>query len=168
MNLFHKFGPLTVCSLSLMFADYAVAASEDETRAGDPERFRPSPRGAPDSRVGAGTRYTPDIDMEPRMEQQIDQQRQFRRRVEPEAAPAAPPPPAAPINPFATEQALGLSREQRRAVQQALTDRGFDTQGVDGVFGRNTRFAIRAFQEASGFEPTGFLTGAQVELLLAE
>ena len=158
MNLLHKFGPVMVYSLHLVIAGYAIAASENQ---GDPEPFRPAPRGAPDSRMSAGTRHAPDTEIK---------QQEFRLRAapQPEAATAASPAPAAPVNPFATEQALGLSREQRRAVQQALTDRGFDTQGVDGVFGRNTRFALRAFQEASGFEPTGFLTSAQVELLLAE
>ena len=73
-----------------------------------------------------------------------------------------------PVSPFAAEQALVLSREQRRAIQRALTEQGFDTGGVDGIFGRNTRLAIREFQHANGFEPTGFLTNALLELLYSE
>lgn len=36
----------------------------------------------------------------------------------------------------------------KRKVQQALTDAGFDTKGVDGVIGKDTRSAILAFRVA--------------------
>ena len=40
-------------------------------------------------------------------------------------------------------------------LQEALTRRGFNPQGVDGAFGRNTRAAVMAFQRANGLEVDG-------------
>ena len=42
------------------------------------------------------------------------------------------------------ERALGLSRDERRHVQRALSVLGFDTGGVDGILGRRSRDAISA------------------------
>lgn len=63
------------------------------------------------------------------------------------------------------EAVLNLSREQRRAVQAGLTRRGFDTRGTDGIFGRGTRGAIAAWQQANDLTPTGYLTANQFERL---
>ena len=63
------------------------------------------------------------------------------------------------------EAVLNLSREQRRAVQAGLTRRGFDTRGVDGSFGRGTRNAIAAWQQANDLTATGYLTANQFERL---
>ncbi|RZI98638.1 MAG: lytic murein transglycosylase [Brevundimonas sp.] len=52
-----------------------------------------------------------------------------------------------------------LSREQRIGAQRALTALGYDTQGVDGVIGANTRAALRRWQQASGRIADGYLTG---------
>lgn len=49
----------------------------------------------------------------------------------------------------------GLRLEQRKEVQQLLTMRGFDTQGVDGNVGSNTTNAIRAYQQSRGLPVTG-------------
>ncbi len=68
----------------------------------------------------------------------------------------------------AAEEALNLSREDRRAVQSVLTDLGFNTRGIDGVFGRGTRAAIRAWQESRGLVATGFLTDTQYRGLRRE
>jgi peptidoglycan hydrolase-like protein with peptidoglycan-binding domain len=65
----------------------------------------------------------------------------------------------------AAEAALGLDADGRREVQRFLTILGFDTRGIDGIFGRGTRGAIRAWQQANGFEATGFLTARQLLLL---
>lgn len=70
------------------------------------------------------------------------------------------------IEPGADEEALGLTRERRRAIQRALSVLGFDTGGADGVFGPNSRRAITAFQSAEGMEPSGYLDGAQLAILL--
>ena len=40
--------------------------------------------------------------------------------------------------PEQVEDALGLSRGERRNIQQDLTDLGFNTRGVDGLFGNGT------------------------------
>lgn len=49
----------------------------------------------------------------------------------------------------------GLTRADRIALQEGLTARGFDTQGADGVIGRNTEAAIRDYQRREGLEITG-------------
>lgn len=63
------------------------------------------------------------------------------------------------------EEALGLSRDQRREVQRHLTLLEFDPNGIDGVFGRGTRNALINWQKANAFEATGYLTLAQVNEL---
>ncbi|MDX2009975.1 MAG: peptidoglycan-binding domain-containing protein [Myxococcaceae bacterium] len=40
-------------------------------------------------------------------------------------------------------------------LQQSLQSRGFSPQGVDGVFGNNTRAAVMAFQRANGLSADG-------------
>lgn len=40
-------------------------------------------------------------------------------------------------------------------VQQALTQAGFFTGKIDGIIGKKTRAAIRAFQEANGLKVDG-------------
>lgn len=69
--------------------------------------------------------------------------------------------------PAQAEAGLSLSRQQRSEVQAGLTRRGFDTRGVDGVFGRGTRNAIAAWQRANDLTATGYLTGPQFERLTA-
>jgi len=49
----------------------------------------------------------------------------------------------------------GLTQDQRQDLQQRLSDAGFDTGTPDGVFGRRTEAAIRAFQQARGLPVTG-------------
>ena len=51
-----------------------------------------------------------------------------------------------------------LSRDQRIGAQAALTRLGFDTQGIDGVVGANTRAALRRWQVANGRLADGYLT----------
>lgn len=86
------------------------------------------------------------------------------------AAPAATQPAATP-QPSPTEIAeagearLGLTRAQRRAVQADLTELGYDTNGVDGIFGRGTRGALRNWQDAEGFAATGYLGEGQRRVL---
>ncbi len=76
---------------------------------------------------------------------------------------------AAPVDPLAgaeaAEAALQLSRAARQQIQRDLTLLDHDTRGIDGIFGPGTRGAIRDWQGASGFEVTGFLTGAQIAQL---
>ena len=51
-----------------------------------------------------------------------------------------------------------MTREQRIGAQSALTRLGYDTQGIDGVIGANTRAALRRWQMANGRTPDGYLT----------
>src|ERR1051325_11387720 len=50
---------------------------------------------------------------------------------------------------------IGASGSQVRQIQQALLQRGFDPQGIDGSFGTNTDSAVRAFQRASHLQVDG-------------
>jgi lytic murein transglycosylase len=59
-----------------------------------------------------------------------------------------------------------LSRDQRIGAQRALTALGFDTQGVDGVIGANTRAALRRWQIAEGRLADGYLTAALADELI--
>lgn len=56
----------------------------------------------------------------------------------------------------------GLRLSERREMQERLTRKGFDTQGVDGIIGPRTIAAIRAFQRSLGMEPDGY---ASLDLL---
>ncbi|WP_299984352.1 lytic murein transglycosylase [uncultured Ruegeria sp.] len=51
--------------------------------------------------------------------------------------------------------ATGLTLEDRKELQRRLTSAGYDTQGADGVIGKNTEAAISAYQRASGLSVTG-------------
>jgi lytic murein transglycosylase len=59
-----------------------------------------------------------------------------------------------------------LTRDQRVGAQQALTRMGFDTQGVDGVIGANTRAALRRWQQANGRTADGYLTDVLADELI--
>ncbi|AHM03176.1 hypothetical protein roselon_00758 [Roseibacterium elongatum DSM 19469] len=68
----------------------------------------------------------------------------------------------------AAEEALGLDRDGRRQVQRHLTILGYDTRGVDGIFGTGTRTAIRAWQGAQNVAVTGYLDAPQLAALRAQ
>jgi len=50
-----------------------------------------------------------------------------------------------------------LSFDDKKALQQKLTDLGYSTGGVDGRVGPNTRRAIRAWQAANGLTADGYV-----------
>lgn len=56
-------------------------------------------------------------------------------------------------------------REERRSVQFALMLSSEYKGELDGIFGRQTRAAIRLFQKRSGEKPTGYLTASQTSRL---
>ena len=56
-------------------------------------------------------------------------------------------PTAAPI--------VDLSEERIRRVQERLLAEGFDVGPIDGAMGTRTLAALREFQRARGFDPTG-------------
>ncbi|MFY2825176.1 lytic murein transglycosylase [Ruegeria sp. MALMAid1280] len=51
--------------------------------------------------------------------------------------------------------ATGLTLEDRKELQRRLTSAGYDTQGADGVIGKNTESAISGYQRANGLAVTG-------------
>ena len=63
------------------------------------------------------------------------------------------------------EEALRLSRDQRRTVQANLAVLDFDPRGIDGVFGAGTRAAIVNWQQVNGYPQTSFLDAEQVARL---
>lgn len=63
------------------------------------------------------------------------------------------------------EAALNLSRDARREIQRQLTLLGFDTNGIDGIFGGGTRRAIVAYQRSKGWDETGFVDNDQLHML---
>jgi membrane-bound lytic murein transglycosylase B len=51
-----------------------------------------------------------------------------------------------------------LSRTEKQELQSRLTALGFDTKGVDGIIGPNSRTAVRQFQKARGLVPDGYVS----------
>lgn len=88
--------------------------------------------------------------------------------VEPTTAPE--PEVAADIPDETVQQAkqseAALSRDDRKALQQAMAWYGFYEAAIDGSFGAGTRNSMAAWQGANGFEATGVLTTAQRAALL--
>ena len=81
------------------------------------------------------------------------------------AAGQSPAAAAVPQETAAGEASLALDRSTRRMIQQGLRNEGFDPGTPDGLFGSRTRAAIRDWQQSRGAAPTGYLTGADAELL---
>ncbi|CAM4273090.1 peptidoglycan-binding domain-containing protein [Palleronia rufa] len=63
------------------------------------------------------------------------------------------------------ESALGLNPAGRQDVQRDLSVLGYDTRGIDGIFGSGTRSAIRGWQSREGLDATGYLTADQLARL---
>ncbi|WP_323766499.1 peptidoglycan-binding protein [Antarctobacter sp.] len=63
------------------------------------------------------------------------------------------------------EEDLELDRNDRRAIQRALTILGHDTRGIDGVFGDGTRGAIRRWQQEVGLRVSSYLDRDQIARL---
>ena len=66
------------------------------------------------------------------------------------------------------EEALELDRDARRAIQRDLTILGYDTRGIDGIFGAGTRGGVRQWQESQEIEASGYLTRDQITRLDAQ
>lgn len=64
------------------------------------------------------------------------------------------------------EQALGLTRDQRRSVQHGLNTLGHNAGALDGVFGPGTRRAIAAYQGSVGKAQTGYIDNVSLSALL--
>lgn len=68
--------------------------------------------------------------------------------------------------PSQVEARLGITYAQRVAVQRELTRLGYRTYGTDGVWGKNTRNAIATWQSNGGEAATGYVTEAQLRVLM--
>lgn len=66
------------------------------------------------------------------------------------------------------EDALNLSRNDRRSIQSNLTLLNYNTRGVDGIFGPGSRGAITNWQQSNGFPQTSYLSRDQISLLDAQ
>lgn len=60
-----------------------------------------------------------------------------------------------------------LRRDETRALQEALNARGFDSGAPDGVMGRATRSALRAWQRSVGVPADGYPTVQVLQQLTA-
>jgi peptidoglycan hydrolase-like protein with peptidoglycan-binding domain len=65
------------------------------------------------------------------------------------------------------ELGLGDKGYQVKRLQKLLARRGFDPQGADGVFGKNTAAAVRAAQKANGLDVDGIVGPLTWRALLA-
>lgn len=65
----------------------------------------------------------------------------------------------------ATETQLALSRTDKREIQRRLDLLGFNTRGIDGVFGNGSRAAIREWQLASDLPASEYLDLNQIAVL---
>ena len=58
-----------------------------------------------------------------------------------------------------------LTRTERFALQQALSDKGYEPGPVDGIVGAGTRAALRAWQADQGLPADGYASAAVLERL---
>lgn len=63
------------------------------------------------------------------------------------------------------ESLLSLTSYERREVQRQLSLLGYNTYGVDGAFGSNTRRALASWQRDENLRASGYLSADQVRLL---
>lgn len=59
-----------------------------------------------------------------------------------------------------------LSRTDKKNLQRRLTALGYDTKGVDGQIGPNSRRAIRAWQKANGVPADGYVEQALFQRIM--
>ena len=81
---------------------------------------------------------------------------------------ATPQPPADETPTEAQQGERTLDPQERRDIQIALKWAGFYDAGIDGAFGRGTRNAMAAWQDANGYTQTGILTTRQRAALLKQ
>lgn len=84
-----------------------------------------------------------------------------------ESAEREPEPVHVLPTPEEMEVALGLERSERRRILPGLASLGFDPGPADGLFGRDTRGAVRRLQRTRGREATGFLDAELSKELLS-
>ncbi len=59
----------------------------------------------------------------------------------------------------------GLNQDQMRALQERLSQRGFDVGGIDGILGANTRAAVQDIQAQLGLPADGWPTPQLLRML---
>jgi membrane-bound lytic murein transglycosylase B len=67
------------------------------------------------------------------------------------------------VTPWPQETPLSLA--DRTLAQKSLTALGFDTGGIDGAIGPNSRAAVRAWQKSQGLPADGYLTPQIIQTL---
>ena len=60
-----------------------------------------------------------------------------------------------------------LSRSEAQELQRRLTALGYDTQGIDGIVGPNSRAAVRRFQTDRGLTPDGYVSASLLSAVRA-
>lgn len=99
---------------------------------------------------------------------------QANRLLQGQTGPVVTPPPPPPggdiggISAAQAEAALGLTRSQRITLQAQLNKIGYDTGTPDGLWGARTRAALAKWQGANKQSATGYITGAQINLIAAQ
>ncbi|MEM9810415.1 MAG: lytic murein transglycosylase [Pseudomonadota bacterium] len=61
-----------------------------------------------------------------------------------------------------------LSRDERKALQEALNARGYSVGAVDGIIGARTRGALRSWQAANGFPADGYASARVLSQLTGQ
>jgi Putative peptidoglycan binding domain len=85
----------------------------------------------------------------------------------PSPAPSNPAPPVAAPAPAPFPAEADMTDADRREVQAALLNLGYYDGKVDGIFGPDTRAAIRRYQHELHAEMSGVLTSGQATQLVA-
>jgi peptidoglycan hydrolase-like protein with peptidoglycan-binding domain len=85
-----------------------------------------------------------------------------------QAGPVAEAPTGGYGNVALEETLLGLTSYERADIQRRLTRLGYNTYGADGVWGPNTRRALRQWQADEGLSVTGYITADQVRKVRVE
>ncbi|MFN4128771.1 MAG: peptidoglycan-binding domain-containing protein [Paracoccaceae bacterium] len=89
------------------------------------------------------------------------------RLIQQQAGTVATPGPETPAanDDLVEESLLALTSSERREIQRRLTQLGYNTGGIDGAFGRNTRRALSAWQRDEGVRASGYITADQLREL---
>lgn len=85
--------------------------------------------------------------------------------ISPTPLPSIPPPPPNFTGSFDSILQRGSEGPDVTRLQILLTDAGFDTRGIDGVFGSNTQAALVDLQQAYGLPQTGNYDRATQQVL---
>ena len=64
------------------------------------------------------------------------------------------------------ENALRLTLTERQQIQRGLNSLGFDAGPIDGLLEGRSRQAIRLWQQAKGYESTGYLNRSEADALI--